>query len=71
MITRNLRLESATNGYRIVDGFNPRAIIIPITPTRHNGRSRWQVDAIGLPCGAVQFARTLPQAKAIAYHFAK
>lgn len=71
MVACNLRLERAVNGYTIMDGFQPRAVIIPVTPHRWNGRARWQIDAIGLysPDGA-QFARTLPKAKAIAYHYA-
>jgi len=70
MVAENLRLEFAAEGYRLMSGFNCRAIIIPTMPNRYNGRSRWIVDAIGLPGGQSMPARTLRQAKAIAYHFA-
>lgn len=70
MIACNLRLERGVEGYSVMDGFQPRAIIIPVAPNRYNGRARWQVDAIGLSTFDQRFARTLPKAKAIAYHFA-
>lgn len=70
MVAQNLQLENAVEGYRIMHGFNCRAIIIPTMPTRYNGRARWVVDAIGLPGGQLMPARTLRQAKAIAYHYA-
>jgi hypothetical protein len=71
MVTSNLQLENDGVGYRVTDGyFNTRAIIIPIAPNRFNGRSRWQIDAIGLPYWDSKYARTLAQAKAIAYHYA-
>ena len=70
MVAENLRLEFAAEGYCLMLGFNCRAIIIPTMPSRYNSRSRWVVDAIGLPSGQPVPARTLRQAKAIAYHFA-
>lgn len=70
MVACRLRLERGVEGYRLMDGFNPRAVIIPVTPHRWNGRARWQIDAIGLSGFDKRYARTLPQAKAIAYHFA-
>lgn len=72
MVTNELRLEQGDEPscYCIWQGFSLRAIIMPTKPTKWNGKARWRVDAIGLHVGDVPTARTLSQAKAIAYHYA-
>lgn len=72
MVTGGLRLEHGGQGcYVLTDGCNCRAVIVPTNPNKWNGKARWRVDAIGLPGGELPGARTLAQAKAIAYHYAK
>jgi hypothetical protein len=60
----NLVWKPAVCGYRLLDGFQPRAVIVPQPPRKWNGYCRWTVDAIRLH-KAVN-VKTLKEARALA-----